>query len=125
MRDEFNLIQTIEEIAKKDPRYPEDAYFFILRGLNFTVARLDKPRHVTGQELSEGMRFYAIEQFGPMAKDVLEHWGITRTEDFGNIVFNLIEVKLLAKTEGDSIDDFKGVYDFKKAFARPVEYKIE
>ena len=119
------MIQIIEEVAKKDPRYPEDAYFFILRGLNFTVARLDKPRHVTGRELSDGMRLYAVEQFGPMAREVLEHWGITRTEDFGNIVFNLIEVKLLAKTEGDSIDDFKGVYDFKKAFARTVEYKIE
>ena len=125
MRDEFNLIQTIERLAKKEPRYPEEAYFFVLKGLNFTVARLDKPRHVTGQELSEGMRFYAIDQFGPMTKEVLGHWGITRTEDFGNIVFNLIEVKLLAKTEGDSIDDFKGVYDFNKAFARPVEYKIE
>lgn len=125
MRDEFNLIQAIEEIAKEDPRYPEDAYFFILRGLNFTVAKLDKPRHVTGQELSDGIRLYAIEQFGPMAKDVLEYWGITRTEDFGNIVFNLIEVKLLAKTEKDSIGDFNDVYDFKKAFAGPVEYKIE
>ena len=125
MRDELNLIQIIEEVAKKDPRYPEDAYFFILRGLNFTVARLDKPRHVTGQELSDGMRFYAVEQFGPMAREVLKHWGITRTEDFGNIVFNLIEAKLLAKTESDSRDDFKGVYDFKKAFSRPVEYKIE
>ena len=125
MKDELNLIQIIEEVAKKDPRYPEDAYFFVLRGLNFTVAKLDKPRHVTGQELSDGMRLYAVEQFGPMAKEVLEHWGITRTEDFGNVVFNLIEVKLLAKTEKDSISDFNDVYDFKKAFTRPVEYKIE
>lgn len=49
MRDEFNLIQIIEELAKKDPRYPEEAYFFVLRGLNFTVARLDKPRHEIGR----------------------------------------------------------------------------
>ncbi|MDD4879471.1 MAG: hypothetical protein PHR22_03325 [Candidatus Omnitrophica bacterium] len=125
MKDEFNLVRIIEDVAKKDLRYPEEAYFFVLKGLNFTVAKLDKPRHVTGQELSDGMRLYAIEQFGPMSKDVLEHWGITRTEDFGNIVFNLIEVKLLAKTETDSIEDFKNAYDFKKAFARPVEYKIE
>lgn len=125
MKDEFNLVRIIDEAAKKDPRYDGEAYFFILKGLNFTVAKLDKPRHVTGRELSDGMRLYAVEQFGPMAKNVLEHWGITRTEDFGNIVFNLIEVKLLAKTETDSIEDFKDVYDFKKAFTRPVEYKIE
>lgn len=125
MKNELNLIQIIEEIAKRDPRYREDAYFFVLRGLNFTVAKLDKPRHVTGQELSDGLRIYAVEQFGPMAKEVLEHWGITGTEDFGNIVFNFIEVKLLAKTGTDSIGDFKDAYDFKKAFARPVEYKIE
>ena len=125
MKDELNLFQMIEGLAKKDPRYQEDAYFFVLRGLNFTVAKLDKPRHVTGQELSEGMRSYAIDQFGPMAQQVLEHWGIARTADFGNIVYNLISVKLLAKTETDSMDDFKDVFDFKKAFTRPVEYKIE
>jgi uncharacterized repeat protein (TIGR04138 family) len=125
MKDELNLIRIIEEIAKKDPRYREDAYFFVLRGLNFTVAQLDKPRHVTGQELSKRMRLYAVEQFGPMAKEVLEHWGITKTGDFGNIVYNLIDVKLLGKTKTDSIDDFKDVYDFKKAFVRSVEYKIE
>lgn len=125
MKDEFNLIRIIEEVAKKNSRYPEEAYFFVLRGLNFTVSRLAKPRHVTGQELCEGMRLYAIEQFGPMAKDVLEHWGIAKTEDFGNIVYNLIKVKLLGKTEADSIEDFKDVYDFKSAFGRPVEYKIE
>lgn len=125
MKDRLSLIRTIEEVAKRDPRYPEDAYFFVLKGLNFTVAKLDKPRHVTGQELSEGMRLYAVEQFGPMAKDVLKHWGITRTGDFGNIVFNLIEVKLLAKTEKDSIDDFRDVYDFDSAFDNAVRYRLE
>ena len=125
MKDEFNLVHMIEELVRKDPRYPEEAYFFLLKGLNFTVSRLDKPRHVTGQELSDGMRLYAVEQFGPMAKEVLEHWGIRGTRDFGNIVYNLIEVKLLAKTETDSIEDFEDVYDFKVAFARPIEYKIE
>jgi len=125
MKTPLDLSQIIEKVSKRDPRYKDDAYFFVLRGLNFTVARLDKPRHLTGQELSEGIRLYAIDQFGPMAREVLEHWGIAATGDFGNIVYNLIEVKLLAKTETDSIDDFKDVYDFKKAFACPVEYKIE
>lgn len=125
MKDQIDLAHIIEETAGKDTRYKEEAYFFVLRGLTFTSGKLDKPRHLTGQELSEGIRLYAIDQFGPMAKEVLEHWGIRGTEDLGNIVYNLIEVKLLAKTETDSIDDFKNVYDFKKAFARPVEYKIE
>lgn len=119
------MIQSIEEVTKKDPRYPEDAYFFVLKGLHFTVSKLEKPRHVTGQELSDGLRVYAVERFGPMAKEVLGHWGITRTGDLGNIVFNLIEVKLLAKTEKDSIDDFKDVYDFGYAFDNAVRYKLE
>ncbi len=114
----------IEETAEKDPRYKADAYPFVLNALNFTVSKLEKPRHVTGQELSEGIRLFAIDQFGAMAHAVLENWGITKTDDFGNIVFNLIDVKLLSKTDGDSIDDFKDVYDFNKAFDHPVDYRI-
>jgi uncharacterized repeat protein (TIGR04138 family) len=124
MKSKLDITDIIEKVAAKDPRYKEDAYFFVLRGLNFTVAKLDKPRHVTGQELAGGIRDYAIDQFGPMAQQVLEHWGISATLDFGNVVYNLIGVKLLAKNEADSIDDFKDVYDFKKAFGCPVEYKI-
>lgn len=124
MKSESNFFKVIERIAEKDPRYKSEAYIFLMAALNFTVGKLDRPRHVTGQELSDGIRLYAVEQFGPLARTVLEHWGVFATEDFGNIVFNMIDAKLLSKTEEDSIDDFKGVFDFKSAFDKTVEYKL-
>ncbi|MDD5269749.1 MAG: hypothetical protein PHE80_01005, partial [Candidatus Omnitrophica bacterium] len=86
--------------------------------------RFEKPRHVNGRELSEGLREYAIDQFGPLARTVLESWGVTKTEDFGNIVFNLIKAKLLSKTEEDSIEDFMDVFEFKKALDNTVKYVL-
>lgn len=76
----------------------------------------DVDRHVTGKQLMEGIRKYALKQFGFMALTVFEQWGIKQDEDFGNIVFNLVESGLMGKTETDSRDDFKNIYDFKKAF---------
>ena len=80
------------------------------------------PRHITGQEFCEGVRKYAIDQFGPMAGTVLEHWGIHETLDFGQIVFALVDIGLMRKTEEDSLNDFKNVYDFKKAFHSKVAF---
>ncbi|MFA5093741.1 MAG: Minf_1886 family protein [Candidatus Omnitrophota bacterium] len=125
MKKQLDVIDILESVTDKDPRYKVDAYLFVLNGLNHTVSRLEKPRHVNGQELSEGLRIYAIDQYGPPALTVLESWGLEKTSDFGNIVFNLIGVKLLSKTDNDSIDDFSDVFDFKKALARTVDYKLE
>ncbi len=125
MKDQIDFMDIIDKIAEKDPRYNAEAYLFLMKGLSFTVSRLDKHRHVSGQELADGLKLYAIEQFGPMARTVLENWGVYSTEDFGNIVFNMIGVKLLSKTAEDSIADFKGVYDFKDAFDRAVKYKLD
>ncbi|MFH1778957.1 MAG: Minf_1886 family protein [Candidatus Omnitrophota bacterium] len=125
MKGELDFFKVIEGIIEKDPRYKSEAYLFVMAALNYTVSKLEKPRHITGQELSEGIRFYTIEQFGPMARTVLEHWGVYTTEDFGNIVFNMTDAKLLSKTETDSIGDFKDVYDFKSVFDKAVEYKLE
>ena len=77
---------------------------------------MNKPRHVNGQELLDGIRQYSQEQFGPMTRTVFNHWGVNTTEDFGHIVFNLVNAKLLGKTDQDSLDDFKNVYDFKETF---------
>jgi uncharacterized repeat protein (TIGR04138 family) len=78
-----------------------------------------KVRHVTGQELLAGIRSYALDQYGPMTLTVLGEWGVRRCEDFGEIVFNMVENHLLAKTKKDSREDFKGGYDFEEAFRRP------
>ena len=102
-----------------DPRYSLEAYGFIREGLDFTVRRLDKPRHVSGQELLEGIRDYALSEFGPMTQTVLNEWGIRSTEDVGEIVFNMVENGLLGKTEEDNRMDFSGGYSFDEAFRKP------
>jgi uncharacterized repeat protein (TIGR04138 family) len=67
----------------------------------------------------EGIRHYSLEQFGPMVPTVLGEWGIRSCEDVGEVVFNMVEANLLAKTDTDSREDFKGVYDFEEAFVKP------
>ena len=114
MNEEFSSI--LESIQRKDPRYKEDAYLFVMEALTFTQKKLKTPKHVTGEEMLDGMRELLLEKFGPMTLAVLEYWGITSTEDFGNIVFNLVEGKVLSKTEEDDLSKFKNVYDFNEAF---------
>ncbi len=109
----------LEEILTRDPRYTAGAYAFVREGLAFAVRRLEKPRHISGQELLGVLREFAIDEFGPMAKTVLNDWGVERTEDFGEIVFNMVETGLLGKTEKDTRADFSGGYDFNEAFRTP------
>ncbi len=113
---EKNFYERVEELLNKDSRYKVEAYEFIMQALHFTQKKLNRKGHITGKELSEGIKEYALDKFGPMARTVFEHWGITKTEDFGEIVFNMVENNLIAKTEKDSKEDFRGVYDFKEAF---------
>jgi uncharacterized repeat protein (TIGR04138 family) len=121
-KPDFN--EAIEQILRADPRYDRGAYCFVCEGLDYTVKMLRKSgdaaaRHVTGQELLEGLRRYALDQFGPMAKTVLMHWGIRQCEDFGDIVFNMVNKGVLGKTERDSLEDFKAGFDFDDAFVKP------
>jgi len=116
--------EALEQILARDARYHRDAYHFLREALDFTQRNQPrepraKVRHVTGQELLDGIRRYALEQFGPMAVTVLEEWGVRRCEDFGEMVFNMVEARLLAKTDQDSRDDFRGGYDFHEAFKQP------
>lgn len=120
--------QSFEEalglIRAKDPRYERDAYRFVREALDYTQKAISKEhrgrvQHVSGQELLGGIREFAVAQFGPMAMMVLEEWGIHTCEDFGEIVFNLVEIGVLAKTEKDSRADFAGGYDFYEAFRKP------
>jgi uncharacterized repeat protein (TIGR04138 family) len=119
-----DFYDTIDAIVDRDPRYRPEAYSFVMLALGFTVAQLEAPRHVTGQELSEGIRRYAIEQFGPMARTVFEHWGVRETQDFGHIVFNLIGAGLLGRTDTDRLEDFAGVYDFETVFVRDYPWGV-
>ena len=121
---EVSFEEALAEIKAKDPRYQRDAYVFVREALEFTQKSIAKDgrrrvRHITGQELLAGIRDYALQQFGPMAKMLLEEWGVRRCEDFGEIVFNMVEVGWLAKTKTDSRADFVGGYDFDEAFRKP------
>ena len=124
---QFDYNEVLETILAKDSRYPLEAYQFVREGLDYTqhkMARMTgakEPRHVTGRELTDGMRQYALETYGPMARLLLNDWGIHATEDFGEIVFNLVENNLLAKTKNDSREDFAGGFDFEEAFTAPFQ----
>ncbi len=97
---------------------------FVREALDYTQQKTskvnqDRVRHVTGQELLAGIREHALAQFGPMARLLLQEWGVRNCEDFGELVFNMVEAGLLAKTDRDSRQDFQGGYDFEEAFRQP------
>lgn len=106
----------LEQIVAKDPRYKPEAYLFVNDALGHTWRLLDQRRHITGRELLDGIKDLALKRYGPMAKTVLNSWGIKTTDDLGAIVFNLVDAGLLSKAEQDHIDDFHAVYDFDEAF---------
>ena len=121
---EVNFDEALDQILAKDERFHRDAYLFMREVLDFTqklVGRENqgKVRHVSGQELLDGLRQFALQQFGPMAVTVFEEWGIRNCQNFGEIVFNMVEIGLLAKTEKDTRDDFQNGYDFTGAFRKP------
>ncbi len=108
----------LAKLREKNPRYTDAAYLFVLSALQYAIERLEEPRHISGQELAEGCRDLAMEQFGPMARTVLEHWGIHSTEDMGEIVYALIECRVLIKQDSDSREDFQEVFNFDEVFDR-------
>jgi uncharacterized repeat protein (TIGR04138 family) len=121
---EVSFEQALAEIQAKDPRYQREAYFFVREALDHTQKSVAKDsrgriRHVSGRELLAGIREFALQQFGPMTKTLLEEWGVRCGQDFGEIVFNMVEVGWLAKTEKDSRADFQNGYDFDEAFVNP------
>ena len=90
MSEAINILETIEHIVKRDARYKIGAYNFVLQALNYTISKLKKSRHVAGRELLEGIRQYVKEQFGPMDRTVLEHWGINFQAVFADTVLNVV-----------------------------------
>ena len=117
--------ETILEIVRRDGRFSAQAYYFIFDALDWTIQRMRKVRHVTGKELLSGIREYATEHFGFLAATVLREWGVKRTGDFGEIVFNLVEAGLLSRTENDTRADFVDIYDFEEAFEQEFRRSLE
>ncbi|MBO6102365.1 MAG: hypothetical protein J6P03_03820 [Opitutales bacterium] len=122
--------KAVEAILNDDKRYAVGAYVFVRMALDYTVKNIDKIRaesggakragsHVSAAELLEGIRIFGLETFGQMMSVLLETWGVKKCSDFGEIVFNLIKVGELSKTDDDKIEDFTEAYDFREAFVCP------
>ncbi len=138
----------LAELLRRDQRYEFDAYVFVFDALRYGQEHLglghptdgpddgsllgegggdetgedEEERHVTGAELCRAIQQYAIDQYGYLARNVLEHWGIRSTGDFGEIVFNLIDIGQMRKTDSDRREDFNGVYDFDEAFCQSMVF---
>ena len=118
--------ERIELILQNDDRYHRDSYYFVREALDHTQKAFLKAsntpaHHVTAQQLLHGLREYALQRFGPMTLALLAEWGIRRTEDVGEIVYNMVDCGLLAKTESDRREDFRDGYDFHKVFSEPFK----
>jgi uncharacterized repeat protein (TIGR04138 family) len=118
----IDIDTAIYDLAQKHGRYKPNAYHFTMDAVQFTVRKAREIRHVTGGELLEGIRELALARFGPMAKTVFEQWGVGSTEDFGEIVFQLVDQGLLGKTEADKRSDFASGFDFDEAFVRKFDW---
>lgn len=117
--------EVMERLRERNPRYHEMAYLFVLSALHHVIERLPEPRHISGRELAEGIRDLAIERFGPMARTVLEYWGVRSTRDFGDLVFALVDCGVLIKRPEDSPEDFVDVFDFEQAFERDYPWGVD
>src|SRR5437773_6518432 len=120
----IGFAEALESVVGSDPRYHRDGYIFLRDALDFTTKQQKKSkgvsvRHVTGPELLDGVRHYALKEFGPMVMTVFDSWGIHSSEDVGHIVFNLIGAGIFGTSAQCSIEDSKDAYDFEEAWVRP------
>jgi uncharacterized repeat protein (TIGR04138 family) len=111
------MIDELRRLVKERRRYPIEAYLFLYQALDTAQKVVGEKRHVSGPELLEGVRRLAVEQFGPLALMVFNHWGIRRTEDVGDMVFNLVDRDLMGKTDQDRREDFDAVFDFEEVLS--------
>lgn len=128
---------TIAEVVRRDPRYAYEAYEFLFAALGHTQQMLGRApseegagaagpqHHVTGRELLDGIRDLALSEFGLMARTVFRLWGIERTDDFGEMVFNLVESNLMSKTDQDTRKDFQNVFDLDQALTQGYRIQLD
>jgi len=131
-------IHPIMELLNRDRRYKLEAYQFVREALDYAHRALgmgssqpvpagqEPPpeAHLTGQQLCEAIRQFAVSQFGYLAMTVLNNWGVHATGDFGEIVYNLIEINEMRKSDSDRREDFDDVYDFEEAFVRQFDIQL-
>ena len=106
-------------------QYRPEAYAFVLHSLRYTQANRDEPGHVSGQALCSKIAEFGRMVYGPLVLEVLHHWGVKETMDFGRIVYDLIDFGQMRKSEEDSITDFQDVYDFEDEFGTRYDWTRE
>ena len=121
---EKDFTDVVNSIRQQDSRFDKGAYYFIRQALDHTLKHIKEDQsgnnhHVSGKQLLEGIKEYALDQYGPMTKTLLDAWNIKRCRDFGDIVFHLVDAGVLGKTENDSPEDFAEGYNFTEAFESP------
>jgi len=120
----IGFAEAVDRILAEDPRYHREVYAFIRDALDFTVKQQKKSkegvsRHVTPGQLLDGIRVFALKEFGPMVPTVFGYWNVRSCEDLGYIVFNMIRKEILGKNDSDTLDQFRDGYDFNEAFVLP------
>ncbi len=116
MNEKEVYLAALKSIVSSDGRYDIEAYLLVQNALSYLMSQIKERRHVSARELLEAIRQYAGQEYGPFSREVLEHWGVRGSDDFGDIVFNMIERGLLKKTPEDSKEDFSGYDDFWNSF---------
>ena len=116
--------EAVETVCQEDRRYHPEAYAFLRDSLEGTIKRRKKSKkepgpHVGAAELLDGFRIHALAEFGPMALMVLDYWGVVSTGDVGQMVFNLVRAGIFGKTDEDTTESFRDVFDFREAFVAP------
>jgi uncharacterized repeat protein (TIGR04138 family) len=120
----IGFAEAVDRIIAEDPRFHRDVYAFVRDALDFTVKHQKKNKegvshHVTPTQLLDGIRLFAIKEYGPMVSTVFGYWNVQSCEDLGHIVFNMIRKKILGKNDTDTLDQFRQGYDFHEAFVAP------
>jgi uncharacterized repeat protein (TIGR04138 family) len=125
MVDRKTAEELLAAVLQRDRRYSREAYLFVSEALQYTVEKAGRPGHVDGRALCRGLCDYALNQFGRLARTVLASWGLRRSEDVGEIVFNMVDAGLLRKTEEDRREDFAGAVDFEEALDRGFQLHLQ
>lgn len=121
-----SFTEALDAIIARDARYDREAYVFLRDALEYTLkkrrkAQKDAPSDVPASELLDGFRLYALKECGPMARLVLDYWGVRSCEDIGNLVFNLVQANVFSKTDRDTVEEFRAGFDFDEAFVAPFQ----
>jgi uncharacterized repeat protein (TIGR04138 family) len=123
----------LQELCKRDQRYPFEAYEFLYAALGYVqhervkqgLIKEETDKHLTGQQLAEGYKDLAVQEFGMLAPTVFQAWNIRQTADIGQMVYNLININMMSKTENDRLEDFSNVYEIPKALLQGFRIRLE